>query len=200
MEISAVIKIEIINVVFNDLKMETETDTDELTLIVKRYDGDGEVNFRIRKNTIMSKLLNAYCDRNAINPLSVYLLDVNYNVIDSSSTATDYNLKNGDIIFVGGEFTKKIYNAPQPVTTQNFTSIDLNVRNYNGNDVLYRVRDTTFLFNILRSYCERMGLNIKDHIIIDNKYNILDISKSPSFYNMKNGDTLFVRSNDKHIF
>ncbi|KJE88408.1 ubiquitin [Capsaspora owczarzaki ATCC 30864] len=88
----------------SDVKPDIKPETSEhVNLKVSSSDGS-EVNFKIKKTTKMSKLIDAYCQRVGINPASVRFLFDGAR-INGDQTAADVGLEDGDNIDVMQEQT-----------------------------------------------------------------------------------------------
>lgn len=69
---------------------------EQLTLKVKSQDGN-EIFFKIKKNTQLKKLMDAYCSRNGVIPSTVrFLFDGDR--VQESATPSDLGMEDGDEI------------------------------------------------------------------------------------------------------
>ncbi|KNC80586.1 hypothetical protein SARC_07057 [Sphaeroforma arctica JP610] len=77
---------------------------EQLHLKVVTQDGT-EVDFKVKKTTPLFKLMNAYCQRQAIDRKSVRFVTPEGTVVQDDMTATDLELEDGDSIDVMQEQT-----------------------------------------------------------------------------------------------
>jgi len=78
------------------MSKEEEAKTDHINLRVVAQDG-GEVFFKIKKSTQLRKLMDAYCDRQAISPNSIRFLYDGQRVREEQ-TPQELDMEDNDII------------------------------------------------------------------------------------------------------
>jgi small ubiquitin-related modifier len=73
-----------------------EGTSEHITLKVKSQDG-GELLFKIKRNTQLKKLMDAYCSRNGISPSTVRFLFDGQRIMESS-TPSELRMEENDQI------------------------------------------------------------------------------------------------------
>lgn len=80
------------------LNKDAETSADRLSLRVVNHAG-AEIVFRVRQTTVLSKVINAYCESTGVEKAAMRFLVDGLRLCEEKTPA-DYNLEDGDVVDV----------------------------------------------------------------------------------------------------
>ncbi|KAL9652458.1 hypothetical protein ABK040_000030 [Willaertia magna] len=145
--------------------------------VVNKY--DNEIYFKIKDNTSLQKLMNAYCNHCGISPHSVHFT-FNENILLGNETAFSLNMHDKDIILV---HDNNIDNNDNSLIESNIENSNDNSNNNNNNNnnsssinTLQKdefTKNEIIFITHLMVYKEEMLLNMEKEDYFNEKMNII---------------------------
>ncbi|PWA91692.1 hypothetical protein CTI12_AA088830 [Artemisia annua] len=157
-----------------------------INLKVKGQDGN-EVFFRIKRNTQLKKLMNAYCDRQSVELNSIaFLFDGRR--LRGEQTPDELEMEEGDEIDAmlhqtGGG------GGDMPNTGDQGAHIHLKVKGQGGNEVFFRIKRSTQLKKLMNAYCDRQSVKLYSIVFLYEGRRLLG-EQTPHELEMEEGDEI----------
>nr|4BKG_A Chain A, SMALL UBIQUITIN-RELATED MODIFIER 2 [Homo sapiens] len=125
---------------------------DHINLKVAGQDGS-VVQFKIKRHTPLSKLMKAYCERQGLSMRQIRFR-FDGQPINETDTPAQLEMEDEDTIDVFQQQTGGR-------STENNDHINLKVAGQDGSVVQFKIKRHTPLSKLMKAYCERQGLSMR---------------------------------------
>jgi len=163
-----------------------EEDTTTVTLRVKDQGGD-EMFFKVKKETKMQKIMDAYAQRKGINVASLrFVLDGER--LNATDTPKMLELENDDQIDV---LLESVGGGEEGDEEVDNNTVTLRVRQQDGDEMFFKVKKETKMQKIMDAYAQRKGINANSlRFTLDG--NRINATDTPKMLELENDDQIDV--------
>jgi len=163
-----------------------EEDTTTVTLRVKDQQGD-EMFFKVKKETKMQKIMDAYAQRKGINVNSLrFVLDGSR--VNAADTPKMLELENDDQIDV---LLESVGGGEGDDDEVNDNTVTLRVRQQDGDEMFFKVKKETKMQKIMDAYAQRKGINVNS-LRFNMDGNRIQPTDTPKMLELENDDQIDV--------